>query len=496
MSNDNQNSAAQESVLLSTFYCGRKRFKLYFHRNQIVWDYAKPPYAQHSVSIEDVISVQYKCVRTGPGNDVAYDPYYFIIHYAEQKKPNVWRYNSLTLRHCDALQVSSWVKTLQNHLQKFCKRPKRLLLFVNPVGGKRRAMHIYERYAKPLFHIAGIDVSVIVSQRQNQIRDFLIHHNLDMFDSIACVGGDGTVSEVFNGLVMRECRLHGVDPDEAVAELPRPSMPIGIIPAGSTDTIIYCLHGTTDVTTAVMNIILGDSLGLDLVSVHDSTRLLRLYASILSYGYLGDIAHNSESFRWMGPSRYEYCGFKNIMANKGYNGEISILCDEDNIEQSKCCGRCDQCSSQHNGLSGVKKVDRWKTVQGKFFMINAANISCACIRSPYGIAPYCHLGDGYLHLVLVRHTSLVNNLRILSRYVKRTYTTDDLPFVEVHRAKEITFHANDAVRSHWNCDGEVQHQSDIHARVHCQLINVFTRGSSMIADESNNKCNFCRFCKI
>lgn len=77
---------------------------------------------------------------------------------------------------------------------------------------------------------------------------------------------------------------------------------------GSTDTIVYCLHGTTDPTTAVLNIIFGETLGLDLVSVYDENNLLRLYASVLSYGYLGDVAYHSDKYRWMGPNRYNYSG--------------------------------------------------------------------------------------------------------------------------------------------------------------------------------------------
>lgn len=77
---------------------------------------------------------------------------------------------------------------------------------------------------------------------------------------------------------------------------------------GSTDTIAYCIHGTTDPTTAVLQIIFGDVLGLDLVSVYDEHTLLRLYASVLSYGYLGDVAYQSDQYRWMGPHRYDYSG--------------------------------------------------------------------------------------------------------------------------------------------------------------------------------------------
>lgn len=54
-----------------------------------------------------------------------------------------------------------------------------------------------------------------------------------------------------------------------------------------------------------------------------------------------------------------------------------------------------------------------KTINGKFFMVNGANISCACPRSPNGFSKYCHLCDGYIDLILVRHTSFINNLRFL-----------------------------------------------------------------------------------
>lgn len=64
----------------------------------------------------------------------------------------------------------------------------------------------------------------------------------------------------------------------------------------------------------------------------------------------------------------------------------------------------------------VEKTDNGqyvKTINGKFFMVNGANISCACPRSPNGFSKYCHLCDGYIDLILVRHTSFINNLRFL-----------------------------------------------------------------------------------
>lgn len=88
--------------------------------------------------------------------------------------------------------------------------------------------------------------------------------------------------------------------------------PLGIIPAGSTDTVAYCLNGTCDVCTIVLNIVLGQINGLDLASVSNENGLVKFYASVMSYGFLGDVAVESEKYRWMGPARYDYSGRKNL----------------------------------------------------------------------------------------------------------------------------------------------------------------------------------------
>lgn len=128
---------------------------------------------------------------------------------------------------------------------------------MNPYGGKKKGLKIYEKQVKPLFVVAGIEVTVIITQRQNHARDTLLNCSFDNIDGVACVGGDGTFAEVFNGLVLRAARDSGIDHNDPDARLPVPVLRVGIIPGGSTDTMAYCFHGTTDIQTAVLYIILG-----------------------------------------------------------------------------------------------------------------------------------------------------------------------------------------------------------------------------------------------
>lgn len=127
-----------------------------------------------------------------------------------------------------------------------------------------------------------------------------------------------------------------------------------------------------------------------------------------------------------------------------------------------CIGKDD---TETASASDIKLEEElvWKTITGKYFMVSGANISCACARSPNGIAPYSHIGDGNLHVVLVHHTSLINNIRLLLRLVKKSGTIEDLPFIEVHKGREFSFRSIDKA-SRWNCDGEVQVEPDIHAK--------------------------------
>lgn len=102
----------------------------------------------------------------------------------------------------------------------------------------------------------------------------------------------------------------------------------------------------------------------------------------------------------------------------GYEGEIAVCSDFENEDDSnsKCMEGCIRCRKKAEKKMGDCKSEcLWKTVKGKFFMVSGANITCACARSPNGISPYSHIGDGYVNLVLVRHTSMLNNLRLLIR---------------------------------------------------------------------------------
>ncbi|XP_033220098.1 ceramide kinase isoform X2 [Belonocnema kinseyi] len=491
-----------KTVLLNTFVIKRKRCRVYLHRGTLIWETERPPYTRWTLPLTDVLSASYGNEWISSMNNIKekeppttpsspnVSSTSFVLHYASTGPKSVWRHHSVTMRHTDPRQIASWVKTIRNCLNGFTHRPRKVLVFVNPYGGKKKGLIIWEKKVQPLMVIAGIETKLIVTERAGHIRDTLLTISLDDIDSVICIGGDGTFAEVFNGLVLRAAKDQEIDADDPKAILPPPVLPVGVIPGGSTDTVAYSLHGTTDVQTAAIHIIFGDTAGLDLSSVHSNNSLLRLYASVVSYGYLGDVMLDSEKFRWMGPQRYDYSGFKKIIANKGYEGEIELLSDPCHPAAStKCMQNCTRCIQHMHKSIPDQEITRWLTVTGKFFMVNGANLSCACSRSPMGFSPHCHIGDGCVDVIVIRHTSFINNIKLLLRLSSKDKNLYDLPFVEVYRAREFTFKAAPTSNysengnsismnsglSVWNCDGEVIQVPNVKIRVHCQLLKVYTR---------------------
>jgi ceramide kinase len=70
-------------------------------------------------------------------------------------------------------------------------------------------------------------------------------------------------------------------------------------------------------------------------------------------------------------------------------------------------------------LSASEEVEEWQVICGKFLAINVTNMSCACPRSPRGLSPAAHLGDGSADLILIRKCSRFNFLRFLVRHTNQ-----------------------------------------------------------------------------
>lgn len=458
-----------------------------------------------------------------------------VIHYAERKEKNKWRISTVSMRHGDERQISSWVKTLNNSLAKK-NRPKNFLVLVNPFCGKRKGVEIYEKTVRPILDLARIETNVTVTEHGNHLKEIILSTEVEKYDGIMAVGGDGTLSEIVNALILRTMRDHGKDRNDRHEEIPGIDTPIAVIPGGSTDCIAYCLNGTSDRKTAAIYAVLGDRSGLDVCSVHSSSGLCRYFLSLLGYGFLGDVLKESEKHRWMGPKRYDYAGFLKVLKNRRYYCEITMTKSPGRAGTGpKCRDNCQVCKEpvevrkesktryRESNLAAIRnelKLDSEEkkipereevTVRGKYFIVGCANISCACERSPNGVAPHCHIGDGSMNVLLFKPRNLVDVLRLLlrSKSKNENEALSDLPFIEIYKASELKVKALDknleALESPelggrcpgasvWNCDGELVPDSNLFVKNYRQLIRVFTRRWIPPAKSDSFSCFGCYVC--
>ncbi|XP_067126271.1 acylglycerol kinase, mitochondrial [Centruroides vittatus] len=104
-------------------------------------------------------------------------------------------------------------------------KPRHITVILNPVAKNGKGKAIYEKYAAPLLHLAGIKISVFQTEKEGQAKDLM--EVMDNTDSVIVAGGNGTLHEAVTGLLRR-----------SDAEIARQRFSIGILPIGKTNSLI------------------------------------------------------------------------------------------------------------------------------------------------------------------------------------------------------------------------------------------------------------------
>ncbi|KAF3340393.1 ceramide kinase [Carex littledalei] len=129
----------------------------------------------------------------------------FVVHgvVRPKKQPAPWILSEYIFGHKDLNTCEAWVKQLNSCISNQYKRPKKLLVLVHPLCGKRKGVKTWETVA-PIFCRAKVETKVIMTERAGHAYDVvstLPDKELRSLDGIVTVGGDGLFNEVLNGLL-------------------------------------------------------------------------------------------------------------------------------------------------------------------------------------------------------------------------------------------------------------------------------------------------------
>lgn len=294
---------------------------------------------------------------------------------------------------------------------------------------------------------------------------------MSLYDGICLVGGDGLYSEAIHGM------------------LPETSLPISIIPCGSTNAVACSICGPkVDAISAALQVVRGCQISLDVSNIYAEGRLIAHHTCMLSVGYFGDLLARAEPWRrFLGKRRYDAAGVRTLLSMRSTRVRITYKKIPD-VPDLVCHENCTRCLRVEDTTSlEERRIERSVAVFSIF------TISCRCPMSSTGGSPYSHLGDGCAVVIIVNECSRLQFIRFLLALAKDSVDALKLPYVETFRTTDIKVEVLAASMDtpNWNCDGEVVRERTLHVKMQRKKVTVFANGVEKV-DKPRRKC--CKSC--
>lgn len=196
------------------------------------------------------------------------------------------------------------------------KSPPKVLVILNPRSGHGRSTKVFLDTVEPIFKLAGFRMEVVKTSSAGHARKLASSVDFSTCpDGIICVGGDGIVNEVLNGLLGRDNQKEAI------------SIPIGIIPAGSDNSLVWTVLGVRDPISAAMAIVKGGLTATDVFAVEwIQTGVIHFGMTVSYFGFVSDVLELSEKYqKRFGPLRYLVAGVLKFLCLPKYNFEVEYL---------------------------------------------------------------------------------------------------------------------------------------------------------------------------
>ena len=272
---------------------------------------------------------------------------------------------------------------------------KKLLLIINPVTA-RLAVTPHMIDIVDIFENGGYDVTVHISKAKGEVRSF-VKENGNLFDTVVCAGGDGTLNETISGVL-------------AIAEK-KPK--IGYIPAGTTNDFATSWGIPKKPLDAARAIVETSPMKTDI-----STFCGRPFVYVAAFGAFTEASYSTpqELKKSLGWAAYILEGFKSIPSIRPWRMKISY--DGGEVDGEFLYGM----------ISNTRRV-------GGFNLKLKDDIS---------------LSDGLMELMLVKKPSnSADNGKLISALLAQDFSSE---FIVFEHTKNIHFTSTEELP--WTVDGE------------------------------------------
>ncbi len=225
---------------------------------------------------------------------------------------------------------------------------KKMLFILNPKAGKgqirNHLLQIVDTFIK-----GGYEVTIYVTQSEGDAMR-VTRDRKEKFDLIVCCGGDGTLDEVVTGMVKSG-----------------KSVPIGYIPAGSTNDFANSLGIPRNMQKAALNIIEGKAFACDIGSFNRD-----VFVYVAAFGMFTDVSYGTgqEMKNVLGHMAYILEGMKRLTAIQSYY--MRFYYEDTVIEGDFVFGM----------ITNSVSVGGFKKITGKNVELNDGQLEVTLIRRP------------------------------------------------------------------------------------------------------------------
>ena len=230
---------------------------------------------------------------------------------------------------------------------------KKLLFVYNPRAGKEmlkpRLSDVLDIFVK-----AGYEVTVHPTQAYRDAYYQIKEYEVGKYDLIACSGGDGTIDEVATGMMKRR-------------EMGKDVVPVGYIPAGTTNDFAKSLHIPRKPLAAADNAVKGVPFPCDIGKFNDS-----VYVYIAAFGIFTDVSYETDQAvkNVLGHMAYILEGAKRIFNIPSY--KIKVEHDGEVIEDEFIFGM----------VTNSRSVGGFSNMVGKNIVFDDGLFEVTLIKTP------------------------------------------------------------------------------------------------------------------
>ncbi len=228
------------------------------------------------------------------------------------------------------------------------KLERRLLFIYNPKAGKAQIKtHLAD--ILDIFAKAGYEVTVYPTQCRGDATA-IAREKSESYQLLVCSGGDGTLDEVVTGVMESGNRI-----------------PIGYIPAGSTNDFAGSLHIPKNMLEAAQVAIQGKTFACDMGAFNEDK-----FVYIAAFGLFTDVSYetNQEMKNILGHMAYIMEGMKRLPSIRSYHLKISN--DGLEIEDDFIFGM----------ITNSESVGGFKRITGKYVELDDGMFEVTLIKKP------------------------------------------------------------------------------------------------------------------